>query len=113
MISQVAVKVMRTNLTGGQKETEIKVPSCALLMPPCSLIDHRPQIICRELKVWVKLEHECVLPLYGISFDFGRFPAMVCPWLEGGTLGKYIESHEDLPLHTRLQLVSDILDLHV
>jgi len=58
----------------------------------------------------VKLEHECVLPLYGISFDFGRFPAMVCPWLEGGTLSQYLERHETLPLHTRLQLLSNIAD---
>lgn len=64
------------------------------------------QRISRELKIWMRLEHECVLPLYGISFDFGSFPAMVCPWIEGGTLSKYLEHHEELPLHTRLQLVS-------
>lgn len=57
--------------------------------------------------VWVRLEHECVLPLYGISFDFGKCPAMVCPWLEGGTISKYLDHHEGLQLHTRLQLVSE------
>ncbi|KAI9570700.1 kinase-like domain-containing protein [Boletus coccyginus] len=88
-VIEVAVKVMRTNPTGGQTETESKR-------------------ISRELKVWVRLEHECVLPLYGISYDFGKFPAMVCPWLEGGTLSKYLEHHEGLQLHTRLQLLSDI-----
>ncbi|KAF8552980.1 kinase-like protein [Imleria badia] len=82
---------MRTNLTGCQNETESKR-------------------IYRELKVWAKLEHECVLPLYGISFGFGKFPAMVCPWLEGGTLSKYLEHHEGVQLHTRLQLLSDIAD---
>ncbi|KAN0073841.1 Protein kinase-like domain containing protein [Tylopilus felleus] len=90
-VIEVAVKVLRTNLTGGQKETESKR-------------------ISRELKVWARLEHECVLPLYGITFDFGKFPAMVCPWLEGGTLSGYLEKHKGLQLPTRLQLLSDIAD---
>lgn len=49
-----------------------------------------------------------MLPLYGITFDFGKFPAMVCPWLEGGTLSGYLEKHKGLQLPTRLQLVSGI-----
>lgn len=96
---------MRTHLAGGQYEAESKVP-CLTDVILCRLAK-RSQRIGRELKVWVRLEHECVLPLYGISFDFGRFPAMVCPWLEGGTLSKYLERHEGLQLHTRLQLVSE------
>ncbi|KAF8437649.1 kinase-like domain-containing protein [Boletus edulis BED1] len=78
-------------------------------MQSCCQLIAESQRISRELKVWVRLEHECVLPLYGISFDFGKFPAMVCPWLEGGTLSKYLERHEVLQLHTRLELVREIL----
>ena len=96
---------MRTNLTEGQKETESKVTFCANAI--VMSIDRTIQRISRELKVWLRLEHECVLPLYGITFDFGKFPAMVCPWLEGGTLSKYLEHQEGLQLHIRLQLVSE------
>ncbi|KAF8548432.1 kinase-like protein [Imleria badia] len=45
----------------------------------------------REIKVWMKLNHPNVLSLFGITSGFGPFPAMVCPWLENGTLTSYLE----------------------
>ncbi|KAG6375777.1 kinase-like domain-containing protein [Boletus reticuloceps] len=45
----------------------------------------------REIKVWLNLRHANVLPLFGTTVGFGRFPAMVCPWVENGTLTVYLE----------------------
>ncbi|KAF8839957.1 WD40 repeat-like protein, partial [Paxillus ammoniavirescens] len=59
--------------------------------------DHaqRDKRIRRELRTWVNLEHINVLPLFGTTMNFGRFPAMVCPWLENGSLTSYLERRND------------------
>ena len=41
----------------------------------------------------MKLDHPNVLLLFGTTSGFGPFPAMVCPWLENGTLTSYLERH--------------------
>ncbi|KAF9232252.1 kinase-like domain-containing protein, partial [Melanogaster broomeanus] len=40
----------------------------------------------REIGVWLGLDHDNIVPLFGTTTDFGQFPAMVCPWLENGQL---------------------------
>ncbi|KIK90716.1 hypothetical protein PAXRUDRAFT_831453 [Paxillus rubicundulus Ve08.2h10] len=41
--------------------------------------------------------------------NFGRFPAMVCPWLENGSLTSYLECrHDTLKPVERLSLISDV-----
>ncbi|KAF8129314.1 kinase-like domain-containing protein [Boletus edulis] len=49
----------------------------------------------REIKVWLNLKHDNVLPFLGTTMGFGRFPAMVCPWVENGTLTLYLENRYD------------------
>ncbi|KIJ09598.1 hypothetical protein PAXINDRAFT_87238, partial [Paxillus involutus ATCC 200175] len=49
----------------------------------------------RELKTWANLDHVNILPLFGTTMNFGRFPAMVCPWLENGSLTSYLERRHD------------------
>jgi hypothetical protein len=49
----------------------------------------------RELKVWARLEHDCILPLWGVADNFGPYPAMICPWVDGGALTVYLERHQD------------------
>ncbi|KAF8554315.1 hypothetical protein OG21DRAFT_1509064 [Imleria badia] len=43
---------------------------------------------------------------------FGRFPAMVCPWIAGGTLTSYLECHESLTIGERLTLVCELYIPH-
>ncbi|KAF8134425.1 kinase-like domain-containing protein [Boletus edulis] len=63
----------------------------------------------RELKVWVGLKHQNVLPLYGITEGFGPFLAFVCPWADNGTLSEYLEKFESqLDLKKRIALLGDI-----
>ncbi|KAF8839732.1 WD40 repeat-like protein [Paxillus ammoniavirescens] len=59
----------------------------------------------RELTTWANLNHVNILPLYGTTMSFGRFPAMVCPWLENGSLTSYLECrHDTLKVVERLVL---------
>ncbi|KAF8834867.1 kinase-like protein, partial [Paxillus ammoniavirescens] len=63
----------------------------------------------REIRVWLKLTHINVLPLFGTTMGFGLYPAMVCPWLEDGPLTSYLERRNDsLPTVERLVLVGDV-----
>jgi len=45
----------------------------------------------RELNVWQRLNHENILPLLGIVSDFGHYTAFVCPWLENGSVRRYLD----------------------
>ncbi|KAF9218163.1 hypothetical protein BS17DRAFT_296923 [Gyrodon lividus] len=59
--------------------------------------------------VWLALKHINVIPLYGPTMSFGRFPAMICPWLENGPLTSYLERRGDnLKTHKRLLQISDV-----
>ncbi|KIK79811.1 hypothetical protein PAXRUDRAFT_160273 [Paxillus rubicundulus Ve08.2h10] len=62
----------------------------------------------RELKVWARLEHENIIPLLGVATGFGPFTALVCPWMDSGTLSSYLEHNkEHLALRDRLELLRD------
>ena len=64
------------------------------------------QRIRREIKVWLDLRHKNVFPLVGKTLGSGRFPAMVCPWIENGSLTSYMEGyHAILPVVDILALV--------
>ncbi|KAG2060053.1 WD40 repeat-like protein [Suillus hirtellus] len=61
----------------------------------------------RELKVWGRLKHDTILPLWGVATDFGPYPAMICPWAENGALTGYLERQESsLSSHDKFSLVS-------
>lgn len=48
-----------------------------------------------------------MLPLLGITSDFGRYTSLVSPWLENGSLMQYLDRNSDsLGTGPRLQLVS-------
>jgi len=62
--------------------------------------------LCREAKIWAALEDAHILPLLGLTWGFGPLPAMVCPWVENGTLNGYLEKHNDLSMARRFHIVS-------
>lgn len=47
-----------------------------------------PEDIERELSIWKSLEHQNILPLLGHCHLYGRYVALVSPWLRGGTVDK-------------------------
>ncbi|KAG2060044.1 kinase-like protein [Suillus hirtellus] len=70
---------------------------------------NRPQRVRRELKVWGRLKHDTILPLWGVATDFGPYPAMICPWAENGALTGYLERQESsLSSHDKFSLLNDI-----
>ncbi|KAH0830106.1 WD40-repeat-containing domain protein [Lanmaoa asiatica] len=67
------------------------------------------QRLRREIKVWLNLKHVSVLPLLGTTMGFGRFPAMVCPWVENGALTSYLEDrHDSLSVVEILGLLNNV-----
>ncbi|KAF9236372.1 kinase-like protein, partial [Melanogaster broomeanus] len=47
-----------------------------------------------EVHVWIRLDHPNVLKLHGIAAGFARLPALVSPWVENGTLTRYLEGFD-------------------
>jgi hypothetical protein len=54
----------------------------------------------------LKLEHENIVPLWGVTNDFGSLPALVSPWLENGALTGYLHrEHKILSCSKKVVLV--------
>ncbi|KAG2108688.1 kinase-like domain-containing protein [Suillus discolor] len=63
----------------------------------------------RELKVWARLKHRSILPLYGVANDFGPHPAMICPWADNGALTGFLERQQHvLSPQDKFSLLDDI-----
>ncbi|KAJ7468748.1 TKL/TKL-ccin protein kinase [Mycena latifolia] len=89
----VAIKVLRSRLDDPQMEAKM----------------HKR--LARELRVWKRLDHKHVLKLLGTVSDFGPCDSMVCPWLEQGSVSKYMERRGDiLSMTDRLQLLCEVAD---
>jgi hypothetical protein len=89
----VAIKVLRSRLDDPQMERKMN------------------KRLARELSVWKRLDHKHVLKLLGTVSDFGPYDSMVCPWLEQGSVSKYMERRGDiLSMTDRLQLLCEVAD---
>jgi serine/threonine protein kinase len=111
IIFQVAVKVLQARTHDSQLEKKISkvmISWCSYQLRLFSCCCG-PQRIRREIAIWQGLKHENVLPLLGITSDFGRYMSLVSPWLENGSLMQYLDKNRDtLGVTRRLQLVSRI-----
>jgi hypothetical protein len=89
---QVAVKTIRAFESDDEVQTQKK-----------------SKRVRRELKVWGRLKHDSILPLWGVATDFGPYPAMICPWADNGTLTGYLERQESLlSSNDKFSLLNDI-----
>ncbi|KAJ6620438.1 hypothetical protein B0H10DRAFT_2215964 [Mycena sp. CBHHK59/15] len=89
----IAIKVLRSRLDDPQMEAKMN------------------KRLARELSVWKRLDHKHVLNLLGTVSDFGPYDSMVCPWLEQGSVSKYMERCGDiLSMTDRLQLLCEVAD---
>ncbi|EAU86182.2 TKL/TKL-ccin protein kinase [Coprinopsis cinerea okayama7 len=90
---KVAVKVLRNTTSDPEKKAKL-----------VGRLQH-------ELRVWKQLDHMHVLPLYGVTNDFGPYPSMVCPWMEKGSVSKYLEHSGDiLDISERLRIIGEIME---
>lgn len=107
--TQVAVKVLRHHVD--DEDARNKINKVAFIT--FSRIDRSwnidvesSQRLRRELTVWQRLDHPNILPLYGVTSDFGFYPSLVCPWLENGNLNLYLQHQgKRLSVQARLQIV--------
>jgi hypothetical protein len=59
-----------------------------------------------------QLQHENLLPLLGISYDFGPLPAMVSPWMDNDSLTTYLKCNfTTLTVEIQIQIVSCFLNI--
>ncbi|KAF8197144.1 kinase-like domain-containing protein [Pholiota molesta] len=57
------------------------------------------------MRIWGNLDHPNIVSLFGVTSDFGKSIAMVCQWMNQGTLSEYLEREKDnLSLHDRLNI---------
>ncbi|KAG6847688.1 hypothetical protein H0H93_006565 [Arthromyces matolae] len=87
----VAVKVLRSKID--DKELEEKMI----------------RRLRRELSIWKNLNHPNILSLLGTASDFGHYTSMVCPWMENGSVSKYLERCGDIMSPTDRLKLSNIL----
>ncbi|OAX36126.1 kinase-like protein, partial [Rhizopogon vinicolor AM-OR11-026] len=67
------------------------------------------QRVRRELNVWGRLKHDCILPLWGVANNFGHYPAMICPWVKNGALTGFLEREQGtLSSQDKFSLLNDI-----
>jgi serine/threonine protein kinase len=85
-----ALQVYAVDQLGVAKAKKIKV---SFLTRDCSfsLRVAISQRIKRELRICAKLKHANILPVYGYTYGFGPFLAIVTPWAENGNLSDYLE----------------------
>ncbi|KAG2343706.1 kinase-like protein [Suillus weaverae] len=66
--------------------------------------------IKRELKICANLEHPNILPVFGYTYGFGPFLAIVSLWAENGNLSDYLEFEGmGLTLVRRFRILRDII----
>lgn len=64
----------------------------------------------QQIHAWAKLEHENILPLYGIVMDFGPIVSIVHPWQDNGTLSTYLScKHGTLTVQDKFKLLENIV----
>ena len=105
---KVAIKVIRANSESENSPEKINKVGGPLRIV-LQVVHTLAQRLHKEILVWHKLDHENILPLLGITFDFGRGNpmGMVCPWVDNGNLNGYLERYQTtLSLRDRFRTVS-------
>ncbi|KAG1737450.1 kinase-like domain-containing protein [Suillus lakei] len=91
---EVAVKIIRIDIAGDDS---------------IDIITKFTQIVLCDYHARKELVHENLLPLLGISYDFGPLPAMVYPWMDNGSLTTYLEGHfTELTLEVQLRILQEV-----
>jgi serine/threonine protein kinase len=111
IIQQVAVKsliVYASDQFGVAMEKKTKVGTltkvCLLIM---TIVLQR---IHREIRTCAGLKHRNILSVYGYTYGFGLFMAIVSPWAENGNLTTYLEREDAyLTMVRRFQIVSLVI----
>ncbi|KAG1861075.1 kinase-like domain-containing protein, partial [Suillus tomentosus] len=66
----------------------------------------------RELKVWLRLKHQTIVPLLGFAYvnSSSKFPALVSQWMPSGTLSVYLKETTIITAFAKVKGVAAGLD---
>ncbi|KAG1901446.1 kinase-like domain-containing protein, partial [Suillus fuscotomentosus] len=69
--------------------------------------------IIHELRICANLNHANIVPIYGYTYGFGPFPAIVSHWAERGNLSDYLKREgAALTLLRKFRIVSLLYHFH-
>jgi serine/threonine protein kinase len=72
-------------------------------------MEKKSKRIRREIRTCARLKHPNILSVYGYTYGFGLFMAIVSPWAENGNLTAYLErEHAHLTTVRRFQILRNI-----
>jgi hypothetical protein len=109
--SQVAVKSVRIHGSDLDKERKSKASPSG--WPSCWCTQCEIQRLSKAIEGWLELDHDNVMPIFGMALGFGPLPALVCPWMENGTLTHYLEqNYHQITASARKALVSSHHNYH-
>ncbi|KAG1792058.1 kinase-like domain-containing protein [Suillus plorans] len=79
--------------------------------------ERKSKRLSKAIEGWLELDHDNVMPIFGMALGFGPLPALVCPWMENGTLTHYLEqNYHQITASARkallLEVISAVLYLH-
>lgn len=79
--------------------------------------ERKSKRLSTAIEGWLELDHDNVIPIFGMTLGFGPLPALVCPWMKNGTLTHYLEqNHHKITASIRkamlLDVISAVLYLH-
>lgn len=90
----VAIKVIRSLVAEGKLRDAVKRVSESFLwrrqLTVCG------QRLAREIGLWQRLHHENILPLVGVSYNFGELPAPISLWQANGKFPCYMSGRNGL-----------------
>ncbi|OAX34915.1 kinase-like protein [Rhizopogon vinicolor AM-OR11-026] len=90
-----------------EKKTKVSIPSTVGIISYARCC--HVQRIRREFRMCARLKHANILAVYGYTYGFGRFMAIVSPWAENGNLMNYLERMgATITLVRRFQILRDI-----
>ncbi|KAG2060039.1 hypothetical protein BDR06DRAFT_1003093 [Suillus hirtellus] len=70
--------------------------------------------LSREIKIWLKLEHEHTVSLWEVADGFACLPARVSTWLKNGALTRYLQrEHERIFYNNKFALAWSISHLTI
>jgi hypothetical protein len=73
----------------------------------CYCAHEQIQRLSTAVELWLRLDHDNVMPIFGMTLGFGPLPAVVCPWMKNGTLTSYLEhNHDQMTAQARKDMVS-------
>ncbi|KAF8835363.1 kinase-like protein [Paxillus ammoniavirescens] len=75
----------------GEPRAVVAVKALRIGTSDAKALQSRGKKLRGEVHIWIRLDHPNVLKLYGIADGFAFLPALVSPWVEKGTLTKYLE----------------------